>query len=515
MPFIPCTTVDGQAVELGLRDVLLKAHEIADLRDGSPLVTAALHRILLAILHRSYAGPKTLTQRVEICKAGRFDGDSIGRYFTKWADRFDLFHDKYPFYQRAGFATREPSGINRLSQELARGNNAALFDHTTDEPPPARTPAQAARLVIAEQAFAVGGGRSDTGNTTHAPLVCAAVVIVRGGTLFETLWLSLSLFDGEQKPVPSDETDSPAWERPSAEPHKESASPRGCIDYLTWQSRTLRLHPEKVAGQVLVSRVSYAQGRRLQTGPGFYDPMMAYYRREEADPFQPVRFNEFRDLWRDSAALFQVSEQHQKYDRAPTCLHSLAAPGLRETLPSSARYRLSVYGLCTDQAKVMFWRHETLPLPLAYLANAELVERLKQALGLAEEAAKVLRRAAWVTAANRLTPRSDMKPDSDRVRAVVDSFAPERFYWSLLELPFRELLVALASDGADLAGRLNGWYWDTLRPTARGAFDRSVGRIDAARDLKAVNAGRGFLYSRLNKLGQDYSIPTPKKAGPT
>lgn len=53
--------------------------------------------------------------------------------------------------------------------------------------------------------------------------------------------------------------------------------------------------------------------------------MIAFFRRDKKDPLQPVHFNEFRDLWRDSAALFQVSEQHQVYDRAPTTLHSLTA----------------------------------------------------------------------------------------------------------------------------------------------------------------------------------------------
>jgi CRISPR system Cascade subunit CasA len=511
--FLPCVRLDGQPAEYGLRDALLTAHEIAELRDGSPLVTAALHRLLLAVLHRCYRGPRNSGERIEIRKAGRFDADIIAGYFREWNDRFDLFHVTYPFYQRAGFTTKAPSGINRLAQELSRGNNAALFDHTTDEPPTAVTPAHAARLVIAEQAFAVGGGKSDTGNTTHAPLVPAAVVLVRGETLFETLWLNLTRYDGEQHPVPSDEDDAPVWERPPAEPHKQPPVPRGYLDYLTWQSRTLRLHPEEVEGRVIVRRVSYAQGRKLETPAGFYDPMVAFFRRDKKDEFQPLRFNEFRDLWRDSTALFQVSEKHQEYDRAPTTLHTLATPELKEVLPRSARYRISAFGLCTDKAKVNFWRHETLPLPLAYLDRPELVESLKQALGVADEVGTVLRAAAWATAANWLTANPEMKPDTDRVRAVVESFAPERLYWSRLERPFRDLLVALAADGADLTGCVSDWYWDTLHPAATHAFDQSIGRIDGGRDLKAVNAGRGLLLSRLKKIRTDPANAIREKEG--
>jgi CRISPR system Cascade subunit CasA len=367
--------------------------------------------------------------------------------------------------------------------------------------------------VVAEQAFAVGGGKSDTGNTTHAPLVSGAVVLAKGETLFETLWLNLTVFSNKE-PVASLADDAPVWERPPCEPHKEPGRPRGYLDYLTWQSRALRLHPEEVNGRAMVRRVSYAQGRKLETATGFFDPMIAFFRRDKKDAFQPVRFNEFRDLWRDSTALFQVSEQHQEYDRAPTCLHSLAAFELREVVPRSARYRLSVLGLCTDKAKVNFWRHESLPLPLAFLDRPELVEALKQALTLAESvASEALRRAAWVAAANWLTTNPEGKPDTGRVSAVVESFAPERLYWSQLERPFRELLVALGGDGADLTTCIGRWHWGSLYVTAHNAFDQSIGRIDGGRDLKSVNAGRGVLQFRLNQIRTSNHVPNRERGG--
>jgi hypothetical protein len=96
---------------------------------------------------------------------------------------------------------------------------------------------------------------------------------------------------------------------------------------------------------------------------------------------------------------------------------------------------------------------------------------------------------------------------------VVDSFAPERLYWSRLEGPFRELLVALAEEGADLDGGLSDWYWNPLHLTATAAFDRSIGRIDGGRDLKAVNAGRGLLLSRLKKIRTDPANAIREKAG--
>ena len=64
------------------------------------------------------------------------------------------------------------------------------------------------------------------------------------------------------------------WERPPAEPHKQPGCPRGYLDYLTWQSRTIGLHPETVDGHTIVRRASYAQGRKLDA-PGLFDPQMA------------------------------------------------------------------------------------------------------------------------------------------------------------------------------------------------------------------------------------------------
>ncbi len=212
--------------------------------------------------------------------------------------------------------------------------------------------------------------------------------------------------------------------------------------------------------------------------------------------------------------MFQFGETDQF--RGPTCLHTLAAPESPKAIPPrSARYRLSVFGLCTDKAKVNFWRHETLPLPLAYLDRPELVDSLKRGLGpgRVRRGRSRVRPAAWATAASWLTANPEMKPDTDRVRAVVASFAPDLLYWSRLERPFREFLVALAADGAEPDACVHDWYWTTLHLSAVNAFDQSIGRIDGGRDLKAVNAGRGLLLSRLKKIRNDNRIPDREKEG--
>ena len=60
--WIPVRFPDGSRDELGIRDTLLRSREIAAIEDPSPLVVAALHRFLLAVLYRALEGPTDIDQ---------------------------------------------------------------------------------------------------------------------------------------------------------------------------------------------------------------------------------------------------------------------------------------------------------------------------------------------------------------------------------------------------------------------------------------------------------------------
>lgn len=486
-PFLPCLMADGPAGELGLRECLARAHEVREVWDGSPLVTAALHRLLLAVLHR-VLGPASLTEWKALWAAGRFDSARLDDYWAKWGDRFDLFDAGRPFYQTAGFRTDDPAGVSRLAHEWASGNNPTLFDHTLDADPPAVTPGTAARLLVGLQGWALGGGRSATGYTSHAPLVQGAVVVARGLTLFETLMLNMVAYNAES-PLPADD-DAPVWERAPTPPSAGPEFPAGYLDYLTWQSRTLALHPEVAGGNVVVRRVSLAQGRRLSPA-GVPDPMMAYRRDEQAGE-RALRLGEDRAVWRDSGALFQTNQQ---FGRRPASFNWLAQLCAEGVVPRHRRFDLSVFGLNSDQAKVNFWRHDRMPLPTEYLGDVDLVETLRSALSTAEDVADGLREAVRVTAQVALAPGG--QADRKRVAALLEELAPERAYWSRLEVPFRRFFVALA-EADDPQPAVRGWVCGELAARAREAFDRTAGRLDGiARLLRAVARGRQHLDRRL------------------
>jgi CRISPR system Cascade subunit CasA len=537
-PWITCVMPNGKVKHEGIFQTLAGATQYAEIRDPSPLVTVALHRLLLAVLHRVF-GPESPEAWADLWQdgLGSFDTKQLGTYLKHPAihSRFDLFDTKHPFYQTASLPlgtldkkTGRPKFVKpiwQLAHELAYSDSMNLFAHFTANDWETRPVDEAARWLIAFQGFALGGlitteegKKAQDGSADAGQLVKSAVVLARGDNLFQTLLLNLvhHSADDETPFKFRADADRPAWERED-EPKPVDRRYDGYLDLLTWQSRRVKLVAERDPdGRLLgVSGVVAMKGFQLpdEYWRYNYETMVGYLRAKDAkgkqDPWPPLGFRVGRDLWRDSHALFQTVAEGCQRPRTLSWVGELRQAGHLKR----QQVQLDVAGMSADRAKIFFWRHETLPLPLAYLDRPVLVESLKHALGLAEEVASVLRAAAWAVAANWMTANPEMKPDTDRVRDLVDSFAPDRLYWSRLERPFRHFLVDLAADGADRTACISDWYWNSLDRAARKAFDQSIGRIDGGRDLKAVNAGRGLLFSRLKKIRNDHRIPDRKKEG--
>ena len=89
-PWIPVR--EGGALKLvNLEQALLNARQYARIEDPSPLVTASLHRLLLAVLHRALEGPEDARQAAEWYGSG-FDTEKMRAYLERHLNRFDLFH---------------------------------------------------------------------------------------------------------------------------------------------------------------------------------------------------------------------------------------------------------------------------------------------------------------------------------------------------------------------------------------------------------------------------------------
>lgn len=509
-PWLPCVERQSRRpVSLGLRDVLVRAHELRELVDASPLVTAALHRLLLALLHR-IVGPPSPDAWLDLWRAGCWEPGLIDAYLEQWRPRFDLFESERPFYQTTGVSAEyATTPATKLLLELASGNNATLFDHTLDDQYRPLDAARAARTVVTFQAFAPGGlVNSEKGQIQHrsanaAPLARGAVALVRGDSLFETLQLNLVRYapiGGEPRLTTTH--DRPAWES-ETQVVPEDRAPLGHLDYLTWQSRRIRLVPEGGAdGQTVVRRVALMKGTQLpKSHYAFdYEQMLAFRKRDKPaptqEPYATIGFTEDRAFWRDSRALLDTFSPSN--DRPPGTvrwLHEVASRSEGELEYGVNRQpALDLLGLTGDRAKLLFWRHERLPLPVAYLRDQYLVQALTRALDLTENGAEALRRAVNRLATLALVPdygQGGRQPDRKLVGGLAAHLDAGRAYWSALEAPFKELMQALPSDperdGQTGYGRTTLPKWQQrVRRGARAALLTAISGFDlSGRTMKA------------------------------
>jgi CRISPR system Cascade subunit CasA len=507
-PWLPVVGIDGQVQELGLREVLARAHEFRELAGENPLVTGGLHRLLLAVLHRIF-GPKDRSAWRRLWEAGRWDAPALDEYLFTWLPRFDLFNTEKPFYQAPDPRVSPKSAIS-LMPERASGNNPILFDHSSEEEGVTLVPAAAARALVTAQAFALAGPCIPQLKLyfTDGAWARGVTFLVEGQNLFQTLLLNMIRYPSSQH-IPTGSGDRPAWEMEDPfEPERQF--PLGYLDYLTWQNRRIVLHPQQADGHTVVRQMSWAPG--LSLDPNLLDPMHHYRLDEKRGPLV-LRFREDRALWRDSAALLELRQAESRAIRPPETLHWLRELVEVGHLSRRHTYRLQALGMANNQAKVEFFRLEKLPLPLAYLEEEALANRLRDALSQAEEVARRLRSAVQLLAQLLVEPASGdrqwgalSQDTKKRGREWLEHISLERNYWSDLELPF----FALVRDLPETPGAAEAAWSAVLRRVAWKALDNAIGQAgDSAHALKAAVRARARLGYGLKETLPESKEPVP------
>ncbi len=508
--WIPCVKADGQSQVLNLKDVFARAHDFFDLAGDSPLVTAALYRFLLAILHRVYQGPSSHAAWHEIWATKAFDTlePKIEDYLETWRERFYLFHDTHPFYQTET-AKGQLKPISKLMQVHgnASGNNALLFDHHPDDFSEADLPT-CARALIAAQTFGFAGLSGIKGKEekfTDAACARGALFLAQGNNLFETLSLNLIRYDDEL-PIRQRGEDCPCWEM--EDPFTDRAFPNGYVDYLTWQSRRIKLILADSASSktACVREMRMSQGLPVHASLMQGDPMKRY-RKEEERGWLVLRFNEERALWRDSIALFTLQEEQK--NKPPAVMNWLAQLAFaRGYLERSQTLQYLALGMASEpgQDKIYFHRAERMPLPLAYLGDENALNTLRSALQVAEQVGDVrdsaLSRAGYRVAVEQLLPKR--KPDhhlSDNekkgIQNIKSDLALERRYWSQMELAFLYTFEQIPFNPSDALRQ-----WKTqIKSTAQHVFDETTRGLGvSARALRAVSLARQQLQEELKRV---------------
>lgn len=555
-PFVPVRPTGGGPVrEVGLRELLTYAREFERIDDPSPLITIALHRLGLAILHRALLGPADAREAAGWYANG-FPADRIEAYLKQHAERFDLFHPIQPFMQVADLTLELEGGKylshwTRLGAEVGSANTTALFNPAArpgGERQDSISPAQAARRLLEHQTFALGGLiKRFTTSARAAPVATLALTVPQGRTLHETLCLNLVPYQPAG--------DLPAWEQNPLsvaqiqglyDPEKPRVA-AGLTDHYSWLSRSVRLQPETDEhGQTVVRFIGFAAGIPLKntledTGKTL-DPMVATV--PSRDPKQTIAFAQKlrreQLFWRDVLALLPEPQNQQKAIETkkgvklsmvrgtPPQVVGHARDVLKE-LEWSKRERhsfggeidfdapvfeggqdasaglyqpaipVSVFGQITDQGKAFTFRQEGYTLPHAYLQDAQkFTDEVYTALSSSKATGEGLKQAIRRLVAETLSRGGEREAHKEDVAKLMSQLPAEATYWSRLEAPFRQYLTDL--DGPSPEQALANWH-QALRRTVWEAWDLApIGVGNGAAALRAASIAKRLLVAALKSL---------------
>lgn len=503
--WIPVRFLNGDRDELGISATLLRSREIAAIEDPSPLVVAALHRFLLAVLYRALDGPTDIEQAKALFKAG-LPEDKIIAYLKKWEYRFWLFDEKYPFYQVPAYEPQEKKGIKEwkpwsaISAEHNANNAKVLFDHVGMSDAGAIPTKIALRWLLACQTFALGGGNSDFVYTKSAPSATAMMVIPFGENLHDTLLLSL---------VPQNREiiaeDCPIWEQVpaslSALKNGDARPATGVADLYTWLTRSVKFSisgdGEKLCELALASGIECSSET-------FIDPLLGYRIDEEKGKL-PYQFRE-RGIWRDFDSLLpDDSKLGPKVVEHAAALTRVS----KERFPKS----VMVLGQANNKAKIEYWRMERFCLPEALIGDHFIRTEIRQLLVIAEETQKSLWSACRSFARDILS-RGARDPAAKDIKSVIEQMPVNADYWSFLESSFHKILseYTLACEYDDI--RL--LWLKFVKNALQTAWNQHCTAVSAgdAWAIRALVKAEKPIRIKLKELNEEIKKLAPVKEGP-
>lgn len=479
--------LDNNRVELGIRDVLLQAKDIAVIEDPSPLVTAALHRFLLAVLYRALEGPTDIDQAKALFKTG-LPADKIAAYLEKWRDRFWLFDEKFPFFQIPDFEPKTWRAWTVLAAEHNADNAKVLFDHVDVTHPDTVSPAAAVRWLLATQTFSVSAGKSELSHTGTAPSATAAMVLPLGWRLEDTLLMNLV---PQHRAVLA--SDLPIWERqPEGLADLKVGTGRnitGNADRYTWRTRSIRLRREEEGS---VSMLAFASGVENATKSGV-DPMLGY-RIDDKNGKLPILFRE-RGLWRDFDSLLPDDTK-----LAPEVIEHAAA--LTRLNGTRFPHSIMVLGQSNNKAKIEFWRLERFALPEALLGDRAIRSEIRQLLVDAEDNQQALWRACK-SFARDLLGRGERDPDSKDISHFIEQMPVSNVYWSTLEAQFHDVLRQYTAE-SDADAIRYGWL-KAVRKALRDAWHRHAASVSTsdAWAIRALVRAEAHIHKQVGLLNKE------------
>ncbi|QSI48080.1 type I-E CRISPR-associated protein Cse1/CasA [Thermobispora bispora] len=404
-PWLPVRAGDRRWA-VGLRELFLSAHELADIEVALPPGASGLWRVLTVIAARvtglddvTLSADEWLERREEVLASGRFDPSQVEEYFERYASRFDLFDTERPWLQDPRLREQCPksSGINKLVLTRPSGNNQVWFTHFTDLTTRSVPTEQAIWHLLAQLYYGPSGrctsrtvaGTSEA-NSKAGPLRSTISFHPLGRTVFESLVTSIPCAPEHDHGGP----DVAPWEADELpDPLGVPPRPSGIAGVLTGRfQHAILLKPSGDGSAVEDAWITWAwRDRELEA----HDPYLIYQQSRQADKPYPRRADANRALWRDFDALIldDVGDEHR---RRPAVLRD--AEELGGSLLEHLRVR--AYGFDQDgQTRDYEWTVAVTPAVLATAKDEGLARAISEMRQAAERVERHLERAlrdAWV-----------------------------------------------------------------------------------------------------------------------
>jgi CRISPR system Cascade subunit CasA len=501
--WIPVVSQDWRRQEVSLIELFENADKYREIQADNPPTTLAIHRFLIAILHRAYNGPRDEEHWEEI----RDDrGQKVIEYLNQHVDKFDLFHLEYPFMQDISIKSDAAGEIYQAAQ-IHGNNTSTVFCHEHQWSQATISISEGARLLLRLQIFDVGGkkaGATDSAGVIHT--MGAANILVRGQTLQDTLMLNLMQYNpAKEIPTAVNGEDLPSWERPLLP--IANRIPSGYIDHLTYQYRRCRIF---LAGKNVVKAASHPGDKlprdlSIQT----WECSIPYVKNPKGS--FPLRLNLDRSLWRDSAVFLQSSDLSAR----PRILDWVADLKSEDLIEENIH--LQVLGLIVDNAKPLEWTNAQFSAPITYLTNRDLWSSLSKVLTIAEAHQHSFRYGSetpYYALARALNPNASATTLSVEAKKLASNLNGETRYWATLDREFQILLAKLPEDKTiDANGTIYGInelpiWTKTVQQAARRAFTDS---IESIRNYEARAKALRSLEFQLAKLrGEEKEKKTKK-----
>lgn len=509
-PWIPVTDKLGKIEELGVLDILERAPDLREISEPSPLMRYGIYRLLTAFLTDALR-PEIEEDLAGLMADGRFPMERIRQYITeceKEGPCFDLFDEKKPFLQSSYVKELDESkktSVAKIIHELPSGNNAIHFEHFSQDEH-ALSPAMCTKALCAVNVFCTSGLQGPSGINGAPPWY----LIILGNNLFKTLVYSLWVPSNIEIPF-----DKPgiAWRNnQQVEPNKE-INETSYLYGLTWQSRRVCLIPNEDGGyctftgkkvDILVKEIYFQAGWKFGGYDSWKDPHVAYHYKENKR--SSIKPKEGRASWRYLGPIvFARNDAIASLDKDAQCpaiieqYHSLIRQGLwkREEF-----LRTEIFGVATNKASLEGWQHDRFDIDWKIVSDNRKVGWILEALAMAEETNKALRKSL-----HRLPPQHGKKKSNQKwfCDELIEQ-AEIRFFVIIRQYFFEKLIpltVAIDAEQYHWRDELNRFWIEILQNEARKVFNDIVDGIGlGSKNLeRRVAAETSLFWSLLEQKG--------------